>query len=56
MESLSNEGEQIQEPGHLLSLNEASIAASIFLHLIELMAKGVPQNSLKNPGCCQNVL
>ena len=49
MESPNNEGERIRESGHILSPNEASIAASIFLHLIELMVKGVPWNSPKEP-------
>ena len=52
MKSPMNGGNRAQT-GHLFSPNEAPSTTNE-LHFIELMPKGVLQESPNNPGCCQD--
>lgn len=51
MKSLNN-GQDIAPVAHLFSPNETSSGGNE-LHVIVLSAKGIPRESLNNPGCWQ---
>lgn len=48
----NNRGDKVPT-GHLLSSKEAS-TTRVGLRLIELFARGVPWESVNNPGCCKD--
>lgn len=52
MKSLNN-GQDIDPIVHLFSPNETSSGGNE-LHIIALLAKEIPRESLNNPGCCQD--